>query len=287
MISWTALFLIVSSACAQACYNFLVKQSSDKEHFQLLMFSVALGTLTVTGALSEILTLTPTLPLVVCAAGAALFYFGYQRFLGRAYAQSDGDLSLIYPLSSTGTLYVPCWAYLFLSERVSAGSLCGIALTVVGIFFLSRQQKKSTVIATDAIRYALIAAFFYSIGAIVEKYGVVVSDAATFTYWVMFFMWAYFLSWRKFKVRSDITVTCARDSIVSVAVAAISLTASFFLYRIALQEVPVSLAMGVRQVSAPCGVLIGCLVLRESYGVKRFLATMIIVLGIVATKVFS
>ncbi|MFC1580470.1 EamA family transporter [Thermodesulfobacteriota bacterium] len=56
-------------------------------------------------------------------------------------------------------------------------------------------------------------------------------------------------------------------------------------YRYGLEITDVSYAAGVRQIATLFGVLMGVFLLKESYGFLRFLASLIIVLGIALIRI--
>ena len=42
------------------------------------------------------------------------------------------DVSIAYPLTTTGPLYIPLWAYVFLGERLTPLGAAGIVVTFAG-----------------------------------------------------------------------------------------------------------------------------------------------------------
>ena len=283
-MSTLALTLILCSALMHALWNLLVKRSQDKTVFIWWMF-VASSSLMILA-----LPVVGTFPLPswrvvgLAAVGAACFML-YHLFAGRAYR--NGDLSLIYPLAQTSMFWVPIWGILLLGEKVSAPGMAGIGLIVFGAYSIQlRALAWNEVIRPfrnlrdPSVLAALAAGFIYSIGAVVDKTGVMLYSPFHFTFMLVVFMLLFMtLNIMRSKYRGRVMAEF-RNSRGLVILSGPIIMASFLTFRYALKLAPMSYAVPARQVSLLIGVLIGVLFLGEKGGRIRFSAALFILAGV-------
>lgn len=279
-----AFFLILFSAFMHALWNLLVKSSFDKTVFIWWMF-VSSGLLLnasllfVPGAFP-----VPDLRILLLGAVGGMCFVLYHLFNGRAYR--DGDLSLTYPLAQTSMLYVPVWGMLFFNERLSLIGLLGILLIAAGAYSIQLRSlslgevlRPFRSLREPPVMAALSAGFIYSVGAVVDKIGVMSYPPFHFTYLLVMFM-LFFMTGNLLRPRYRGRVLGEwRRSRHLILAAGPVMMGSFLTFRYGLQLAPVSYAVPVRQVSLLIGVLIGVLFLRESCGRIRFAAALVILAG--------
>ncbi|MBM3264634.1 MAG: EamA family transporter, partial [candidate division Zixibacteria bacterium] len=275
-----------------AAYNALVKTSRDKVLFYWSMYAAASAIILLTALWLPTEFTVPDRPVIwVHAFLAASFYTLYHLATGVAYSADGGDLSLSYPLSTTGPLYIPLLAYLFLGEIASSQTLIGIGVVFAGAFLIQLRRsgvakiRRTLRIDGRAARYALLAGFLYSFGAVVDKQGVIASNFFVFTSYVIVFM---------FLMLTAATLTdpnrrarcleVLRTTPGTALCGGFLLYGSFYLYRYGLEISDVSQAASIRQVGALFGVLIGVRMLGEPYGLLRLVAAGVIVMGVVLIK---
>ena len=282
-MSTLAFSLIVFSALMHALWNLLVKRSQDKTVFIWWMFAASGSLMTL--ALPMVGTLPlPSWRVVGLAAVGALCFMLYHLFSGRAYR--TGDLSLIYPLAQTAMFWVPIWGVLILGEKVSGLGMAGIGLILFGAYSIQlRALAWSEVVRPfrnlrePAVLAALAAGFIYSIGAVIDKTGVMLYSPFHFTALLVDFMLLFMtLNIMRPKYRGRI-VAEFKNSRRLVLLSGPVIMASFLSFRYGLQLAPMSYAVPVRQVSLLIGVLIGVLFLGEACGRIRFLAALLILAG--------
>jgi len=282
---YSAFILIAFSGIMHALYNLLIKQSRNKTVFIWWMFSCSTALFT---------ALMPFLPgpfprpgvnIIFLAAAGAFCFVLYHLFTGRAY--QSGDLSLSYPLTQTSMVYVPLWGGLLLGEQLSRIGIWGIVVVFTGGYLL--QMRRVSVqellrpfgsLVEPSVQAALAAGFVYSLGAIVDKIGVTSYPPLYFTYILVVSMLAL--------MTINILRPCHRSLIVSewrgnrrlILTGGPLMMASFISFRYGLALSPMSYAVPVRQASIVAGVLIGTLILGESCGRIRFVASLAILAGI-------
>jgi drug/metabolite transporter (DMT)-like permease len=279
-----AFFLIVFSAFMHALWNLLVKSSVDKTVFIWWMFVSSGLLLNVTLLFLPGSFPVPDLRILLLGAVGGVCFMLYHLFNGRAYR--DGDMSLTYPLAQTSMLYVPVWGMLFFNERLSTIGLLGIALIAAGAY--SIQLRSLTLgevlrpfrsLREPPVMAALSAGFIYSVGAVVDKIGVMTYPPFHFTYLLVMFMLLF--------MTANLLRPCYKGRIIDewrrnrhlILAAGPVMMGSFLTFRFGLQLAPISYAVPVRQVSLLIGVLIGVLFLRESCGRIRFAAALVILAG--------
>ncbi len=255
------------------------------------MFSVSIPIMTIGAFFFRDNFIFTTHRILILAALSAVFFTLYQIYTGKAYALSEGDLSITYPLSITAPLYIPFLAYVFIGERISLTMFLGIFITMIGTYIIQLNTSiknislKKVDFTKKHIRYAAFAGFIYSFGAIVDKIGVGKENFFIYTYWVVVFMFVYMSLniLRQKELRKKIFV-CHKESLFKVLSGGVIMTLSFLSYRFAMETTAISAVAGVRQISSLFGVLMGIFLLKEPYGPLRFLATTFIVAGIILIK---
>lgn len=286
------LIIVVLSALMHALYNLLVKTSTNKTIFIWSMYSFAFViVLTVSLFLPRKFSIPDNGAVLLYAALSAFFFTCYNLFAGKAYSSEEGDLSVSYPLSTTAPIYIPVWAYLALHEIISFQAILGILIVVMGTYLIQTNSSiahfklKKIRFRNKAVRYALLAGFLYSFGAIADKMGVMRTNFFVFTSCVIVLMFLYFtavvLSSRS--LRAELFQSY-RNSPSKVILSGVILYLSFYLFRYALSITEVSYAASVRQISSLFGVFLGIYILKEPYGRIRFISTLFIVLGIALIK---
>ena len=284
-MSHFAFTLIIISAVMHALWNLLVKRSRHKTVFIWWMFvaSASLFSLLIP-LLSEPFQRPDNHTLLMVSLGAICFVL-YHLFNGRAYL--GGDLSVVYPLCQTSMIYVPIWGVVLLGERLSFVGVCGILLVVFGTYSIQLQRlslgemvRPFRNLKSPSVRDALTAGFIYSIGSIAEKSGVRNYSPLYFTY-ILVLMMLFLMSFNilRPKYRNLIGVELREHWRLILCSGPIMMT-SFLTFRYALNLSQVSYAVPVRQVSIVIGVLIGIVILKESFGRIRLISAFFIMCGV-------
>ena len=127
-----AIILVLFSAVCHAGWNYL--SHGFRRPLVAMWFMTGTGLLLYLPVFiftSRSLVLTPMLAVLILISG--LTKSGYYITLATTYRYAD--LSVGYPLSRTGIVLVPIWAYRFLGERMSA--LAGVAIISLGALLVS------------------------------------------------------------------------------------------------------------------------------------------------------
>lgn len=282
---------VIASALFHSGYNLLIKASDEKTLFMWSIFLVGnvlgwgFGWLAVPGFSA----FEPMVFLV--AAFSASFFTLYHLCAARAYASDQGDLSLSYPLTTLAPVFIPLWAYLFLGNAFTVMVIAGILVTTTGTICIQlkpgmgRSRFSSVGLRSEAVSFALLASFLYSFGAVSDKVGVDRGGYYLFAVYLMTMILTYFTFVVFFNPRlRKRTLHCFIRYPFRVILGGTLLLFSNLAYRYGLEITDVSYAAGVRQIATLFGVLMGVFLLKEPYGLLRFLASLVIALGIALIK---
>ncbi len=285
----SALLLIISSAFFHAVWNAVVKHVDGRFNLLALahvMMAVGLTPFLGRSALDQV----RTAPALLIPLGGAAFFFAFYH-LGVAGGYRNGDLSVIYPLTTMAPALVPLWGALFLGERLAAAGFAGIGLILTGAYVIQFKSVSLSAILDPfkkfdrSVAFALGAAFFYSVGAAFDKAGISYTDALT---------WSYLLIVCMAALESMLAVVLrmgygsfTREHWKSAVGMALILLASILTYRYGLKVTEVSYATSVRQVNALFGVLFGIFIFRERLGGLRMAAALVMVGGVTIIKIFG
>ena len=291
-MSTVAFIAVIASALFHSGYNLLIKVSDEKTLYMWSIFSVAVIAGWVAGCLMVpgFLEIKPSV--LLFAALSAAFFTSYHLSAARAYAADEGDLSLSYPLTTLAPVFIPFWAYMVLGDTFTIKVIAGILIATAGTYCIQlkiageRAQFRSLGLANEAVRFALLASFLYSFGAISDKIGVNQSGFYIFTVWLMTMIFIYFTSVVLLNKRiRHRALYCYRHYPLRVLLGGALLFFSNISYRFGLEVTDVSYAAGVRQSATLFAVLMGVFLLKEPYGIFRFIAGLIIAVGIVLIKI--
>lgn len=279
-----ALSLAILSGVGQAGWNFLTKQSIDKEAF--LWWMLFLRTVFLL-PLFAIWVRNVSIPFIslLCTMSSGVLYVVWLALMSRAY--KDGDLSLVYPLSCTSLVYIPFWEILFLGERLSLLGLVGIAVTCLGIYMVGLEAASLKAVlspirslSTRPSQLALLAAVLASVGACIDKVGV--ASVWPFAYVPLFFVMllmlysVYILVARGRRAlgqewqanRGNVLLGGLFGTSSVLALLAIAISAA-------------SYVLSAHQVSVVVSTILGVWLLKEHYGAIRITSSLLICAGVV------
>lgn len=284
-----ALLIILLSAAMHAAWNLILKTARHKLAFNVFMHASAIAIFSVCWILWQGSIPAPPAPVLFLALAGGFFFSLYHACLTASYERVD--VSLAYPLTTTGPLYIPLWAYVFLGERLSPLGGAGIVVVFLGAYILQMREASWTGLSfplrnlrLPGVLLALSAGVFYSVGAIVDKRGVTVGDVFVYTYYLDIALFLFLLA-------NALVTTDRAHFLVEFRArwgwclaAGLVLFLSFTTYRVGLQMAKVSYAVSVRQASAILGVLGGILLFRERFGKIRMVGAGLIAAGVVCIR---
>lgn len=288
---FTSINLVLLSAFCHALWNYYSKSSRDT---RILFFYSGVFTLLI--ALIVFGIKQPIIPKPVWGyiIGSAFVHLLYRLFLSHAY--TVGEISYVYPITRSAPAFLPLFAFLFLNELVSAQGLGGIFCVIVSI--LLYQQREARIQFKAFFRFlrepdSLWA--YATLGSVIAYSLVDKQGMSEFHRYSTDSPW-----WRAgtFYLTENIisqTLYCVvciirfpRQLIIqigrtewkrSLAVAVLALI-SYSLILYVLMTEKVSYVTAVRQCSVIFVVLLGGYALKETYTKRRFVAAVVMVIGI-------
>lgn len=271
---------IIFSAFTHSLWNVLLKRSSNKYTFNFYMHFFNISFFTVIYPIVFRDYMYFDLHVVIAAFAAAFFFTVYHLSVSTAYKYAD--VSLVYPLTTMSPFFIVIWAVIFLHEHLTLMGIGGIVMIVLGTVVLNRISGKGLDFNRGAV-FAVIGAFFYSFGALIDKKGVSSGNFILYVYSMSLFMTSFiFLFSRR---NGMIAYKYIKKDIKMALLAGLVVFASFISYRYGLNLVKLSYASAIRQVSTVFGMIMGVLIFKEKITANRLLGTFVILVGVVMIKV--
>ncbi|ADD68565.1 protein of unknown function DUF6 transmembrane [Denitrovibrio acetiphilus DSM 12809] len=271
---------IIFSALSHSLWNMLLKKSENKYAFNFYMhlINITFFTLLYPLIFSDYLYFNGGV--VLSAFIAALFFTGYHLSVSTSYRYAD--VSLVYPITTSSPFFILIWAVIFLKEDLTAVGVAGVILTILGTIVLNR-IKGGGVKLGRGVLFALLAAFLYSFGALMDKKGVSQGNFILYVYSMSVFMTFFlFLYSRR---SGELKISKVRKDVKWVVLAGIVVFASFTSYRYGLTMIELSYATALRQVNVLFGAFFGMVLFAEKMTINKALGTLIIMAGVVLIRV--
>ena len=274
-MSITVFLLVLLAALMHASWNALVKLGTDRFRGMLLL-TIPQG---LVGLVIVLLYPLPSGQTWVWLLFSGLFHSGYKVFLAAAYEK--GDLSRVYPIArGAAPMMVAAISILFLAENVAVAGYLGILLIGFGIMLLARgiwSGGEALMLLPLALASAACTAGY----SLVDGLGARVSGNATlFTGWLFVLDTVFFTVFLAFKRGPRVLMASPRDW----ARGTLAGVLSFFAYWIAVWAMtvaPIPLVTALRETSVLFATLIGIIWLKEPADRSKFMASVLIIGGIV------
>ena len=274
--------LVLLAAVLHAGWNAVLKLGNDR----LLTMTVIIGV----GGLVA-LPFLPFLPFPEAASWpflllSASLHMGYFFFLIKAYR--DGDLSHVYPVArGIAPLIVAAGAALLAGERLSWLGILGILFASGGIaslaFLGGRGADRGSAVAQAARKsylYALATGAFIAAYTLADGFGVRLAGSA-----LGYIGWLFVISAAALAVPA---VLLRRGAVLSYTArywrpalaGGVMCALAYGIVIWALGESPMAFVSALRETSVVFAALIGCLLLKESFGPGRLLAASAVAAGV-------
>ncbi|MEW9678025.1 EamA family transporter [Lentibacillus sp. L22] len=282
-MSLFAFFLIILSACMHATWNYLAKRSDSGSTFVWLYLAVSTiiyAPIIMVFFFYQHINLGWMEGLFII--GSAILHLAYSVTLQKGY--KVGDLSVIYPIArGTGPLLVAIFAIFLFNERLNWVGVIGVALIVVSVFILSGGfqviRKANSLLP---IGYGLL------IGVMIAGYTLLDKGAVSVVY-VQPLLLEYASIVAQFlllspvakKHWSQVKADWRQHRKEAIGVGILNPLA-YILILTTMMFTPVSHVAPVREVSILIGAIMGTYLLREGFGIRRVIASGMMVIGIIA-----
>jgi drug/metabolite transporter (DMT)-like permease len=217
---------------------------------------------------------------------SAICETGYFVTLVRGYSQ--GDLSLVYPLSrGSAPIFAVLLGAAVLAENLPVLGYVGILLMVSGVFVASQPigQTKirfalASIVKDRAVGWALASGIFIAIYSISDKAAIAATNPLVYNWWVFLgnsIFWAPFV-WRRFTFRANFNEL--RNNWWSVIIVAVLSVGAYAAALAALALTSASYVVAGRGLSVIIGAAIGSFMLRERFGVVRIIGATLMFAGL-------
>ena len=269
---------VLFAALLHAGWNALVKTGNNKQTAMLLL-TLAHGSIG--------LCLIPFLPMPrgevwIWLLASGFTHMLYQLFLGFAYER--GDLSRVYPIARGGApMIVLIISFLFRVDTLRGFDFLGILVLGLGILLMTRgvfNSGEDRKLIPLAIGSACATAGYSLIDGLGAR---VMGDALAYVSWLLIFS-AVFYTPVILLLRGR-SVLPQNSSQISVGF--LAGFASFVAYAIvvwAMTEAPIALVTALRESSILFAMILGWLFFREKMGLSKILAGIVIVIGVILTR---
>lgn len=263
--------LVILSAIAHAVWNALVKSAGDRT---LTMVAIRVAGLTLGSAALPFVD-WPAPESWKWLALTAAVQFGYYGLLIRSYGV--GDMSVVYPLArGLAPVLTTIAAFLAIGETLGAGQIVAVSLISLGIMALSFGAGASR----QAVGFALatgvsVATYSFFAGLGVRTAGTVLGFQACLEIVTGLGMVGYALLAR----RADLLGYARRYGAVGLFAGAVSVL-GFLAYLLAARSLPLGPVTALRETSVIFGAVLGTIVLREGFGLRRIGAALLVTVGI-------
>lgn len=280
--------IVLFGALLHASWNALVKSSSDKSLDTALIH--VLG-----GAVAIPLVLLAGWPPVASLpylGASIIIHIGYYIALAGAYRH--GDLGMAYPIMrGTAPLLVAIFSGLVIGEYLSTPAWLGIAGISAGVLLLGWSRGMfADHTHRKALTFALSNAVIIALYTVVDGLGVrtaVQHGGSALQYVATLFLldgfpYFVFVMWqRKAQHRGD-AWAYMRGRWPLALMGTLASLGSYGIALWAMTQAPVATVAALREVSVLFAALLGTLLLKEAFGLRRGVGTLLILGGVAALR---
>lgn len=270
--------IVIFAAALNAGWNALIKVSGDK--------IASMATVTFMGAVVSAMVL-PFVPLPDPAtwpllALAIVLHTAYHFALPIAY--KHGDLGLIYPISrGSAPLLVTLGAAIFAGESLGAPALLGVLFLSTGVMALALDRKGrgggGRAVPLALLTGLCIAAYTLVDGLGARQAGSVMGFAVLLTIGDGLLTFAIALLWKSKEIGAVV-----RSQWKSSALAGGMQVGSYWMIIWAMALAPLGAVSALRETSVLFAALISTFLLKEGFGVWRFVSAGLIACGVWLTR---
>lgn len=267
--------VVVLAAMFNAGWNALIKVSGDRIAVMALV--------TLLGSVASLLVLpfvempnAESWPFLILAI---LIHTGYHFILPIAY--NYGDLGQVYPIArGSAPLIVALGAFLFAGETLGLIPLIGIIFLAVGVMTLAFDRRTGLGQNPKAILFALgtgmcIACYTLVDGLGARQAGSVMGFAVLLTIGDGVLTFLIALLWKAKEIKN-----LARKNLKPALFAGLMQVGAYWIIIWALAHAPLGMVSALRETSVLFAAVISTFILKEGFGVWRFVSAGLIACGI-------
>lgn len=278
-MSFAIMFIVLFSALLHAAWNAFIKSGDNK---------LVETTLLVIGAGAISAAVLPFVPAPAKAswpflAASVVIHCAYFSLVALAYR--TGELSFAYPIMrGSAPLFTAILTVSVVGEPIGGGGWLGIVLLCAGILWLARDGWRSANNQKHTLAFALLNAAVIVAYTIMDGLG----SRASENPW-SYVLWLFFLN--MFPLLAIGFASSARAILSTSAVGwgkgcagGLCSICAYGLVLWAMTHAPIALVAALRETSVLIGTALGALLLKERFGLGRWIAAALITAGAVAMK---
>ncbi len=277
-MTWATITLILAAAALHAGWNTLIKINGDRVAVMAIV-TFAGGLLSLAALPFVAAPDAGSLPLLMLSI---LIHTGYHFFLPIAY--DHGDLGQVYPVArGSAPILVTVGAILFAGEQVSQVTAIGIFCLAAGVMALTFDEGKVT-LDRRALIFALVTGVCIASYTVTDGLGARNAGSALgFAVWLTtgngMLTFLITLLWK----RREMWRIAKSNMAIGIAGGAMQVGA-YWIIVWALTVAPMGMVSALRETSVLFAALISTFVLKEGFGVWRFVSASLVMLGLVISR---
>ncbi|MGA1863388.1 DMT family transporter [Deferribacter thermophilus] len=276
--------LVLISAFFHSVWNMLLKSSFNKYHFNFFIHITNFVLFSFIYLIFFKSYFYLKFNIFLYSLLASLFFSLYHICLSTAYRY--GELSSYYPIINSSPLFVFIWAKFLLKEKVSVFGIIGIIMIILGVYIITSEVTSNEKRNFNGIVFSLLAAIFYSFGALIDKIGVSGDNIFLYIYFLTMFMTIQMWLFNRKFIKEKPLDTVKRD-FIKILFGGCVLLGSIFSYRFGLSMVNLSYAIFLRQANVLFGVILGYLFLKEKITIYKLIGAFLIFIGINILRILN
>ena len=271
--------LVLLAAVLHAGWNALVKVSGDR--FVVVAFMAFVGCVVSLFCLPFVETPDPaSWPFL---ALTILLHTGYHFFLSIAY--DNGDLGQVYPIArGSAPILVTLGAIVFAGEVLDPIPMIGVVCLAVGVMALAFDKGNGLTAPPKAVMFALATALFIASYTVVDGLGArqagsVLGYAVWLTIGDGLLTMFIALIWKRGAVSRTV-----RANLASGCLGGVMQIGAYWIVIWALAIAPMGMVSALRETSVLFAALISTFLLKEGFGVWRFVSASLVTFGLILTR---
>ncbi len=274
--------LVLLAALMHALWSILLKLTGEAKA-NITVFMAGSSLLALAGIPFQSLPSLASLPFLLVSVFVQITYM---VLVGVIYQK--GDVSQSYPvMRGVAPLLVAIVSGSVLGEQLSLVAWCGVILISLGVLTLAFEAvRRSDRIEPSIIPLSLLTAAFIALYTLLDGIGIRLSGApVSYILWLFFWIGGVKLVYdlSKRKKRQQFFSSFRKYWFIGLIGGFLSL-GSYGLALWAMTKLPVALVAAVRESAIVFAVILSYFVLRERVSFLRFVASLIIVLGVIAVR---
>ena len=274
--------LVLLAALMHALWSVVLKLTGEAKA-NITVFMAGSSILALAGIPFQSLPSLASLPFLLISVFVQVIYM---MLVGIVYQK--GDVSQSYPvMRGVAPLFVALFSGPILGEKLSIVAWCGVILISSGVLTLALEAvRRSDKIGPSIIPLSLLTAAFIALYTLLDGIGVRLSGApVSYILWIFFLIGLVKVVFELFndKTRPQFLTHFQRYWSIGLVGGFLSL-GSYGLALWTMTKLPVALVAALRESAIVFAVILSYFVLREHVSPPRFVASIIIVLGVIAVR---